>query len=86
MNSVEQGWQFGAFKSLAKWQSQLTKRGWTTQQITEAVENGEKFTAKNLINKDNTATRYVHPKTGRSVVIDDVTKEVIHVGGNDFKY
>lgn len=31
-------------------------------------------------------TRYVHPETGRSVVVDDVSKEVIHVGGDGFKY
>ena len=39
-----------------------------------------------MIDKDNSATRYVHPETGRSVVIDNVTGEVIHVGGDGFKY
>jgi hypothetical protein len=34
----------------------------------------------------NPATRYVHPNTGQSVVIDDVTGQVIHVGGPRFKY
>jgi hypothetical protein len=29
---------------------------------------------------------YLHPETGRSVVVDDVTREVIHVGGDAFKY
>lgn len=38
------------------------------------------------VNKGNAATRYLHPETGRSVVIDDVTKEVIHVGAEGFKY
>jgi hypothetical protein len=32
----------------------------------------------------NLATRCVHPVTGRSVVVDDVTNEVIHVGGDGF--
>ncbi len=32
------------------------------------------------------ATRYINPTTGQSVVLDDVTKEVIHVGGPGFKY
>ena len=40
----------------------------------------------NLVNKGNSATRYVHPQTGRSVVQDNVTKEIIHFGGNGFKY
>jgi hypothetical protein len=34
----------------------------------------------------NPATPYVHPKTGQSVVLDDVTGEVIHVGGPGFTY
>ena len=39
-----------------------------------------------MVNKANGATRYVHPTTGQSVVIDDVTKEFLHVGGKEFKY
>jgi hypothetical protein len=83
---AERGWKLGAFKSTAKWESQMAKRGWTPAQITEAVQKGERFAAKNVVNKENTATRYVHPETGRSVVIDDVTKEVLHVGDDGFKY
>jgi hypothetical protein len=79
-------WKLGGFKSAEKWASQMAKRGWTPEQITQAVQKGERFAAENLVNKANTATRFVHPQTGRSVVIDDVTKEVIHVGGNGFKY
>jgi len=84
--AAQQGWKLGAFKSAAKWESQMGKRGWTPQQITEAMQKGERFAAENLVNKSNAATRYVHPETGRSVVIDDITKEVIHVGGDAFKY
>ena len=32
----------------------------------------------------HSATRYVHPTAGRSVVVDDVTNEVVHVGGDGF--
>lgn len=32
------------------------------------------------------ATRYVNPDTGQSVVVDDVTGQVIHVGGPGFQY
>jgi hypothetical protein len=84
--AAEQGWKLGGFKSAAKWESQMAKRGWTPQQITEAMKKGEKFGAENLVNRGNAATRYVHPETGRSVVVDNVTKEVIHVGGDAFKY
>jgi hypothetical protein len=81
-----QNWFFGAFKSEAKWANQLKKRGWTKEQIIEAVNKGENFSAENLVNKGNEATRYLHPETGQSVVIDNVTNEVIHVGGPGFKY
>ena len=40
----------------------------------------------NKVNPGNSARRYVHPKTGRSVVVDDVTGEVLHVGGDGFKH
>lgn len=64
----------------------MSKRGWSTEMITEALKNGRSFDAVNLINKGNTATRYVHPKTGQSVVIDNITREIIHLGGPGFKY
>jgi hypothetical protein len=79
-------WTLGRFKSSAKWEQQLSKRGWSPQQISEAVAHGKHFPAENLVNKGHSARRYVHPETGRSVVVDDVTKEVIHVGGDNFKY
>ncbi|WP_294043199.1 colicin E5-related ribonuclease, partial [Thiolapillus sp.] len=79
-------WILGKGKSATKWANQMKKRGWTNQQITEALQGGKRFPAENLVNKGNSATRYVHPKMGRSVVIDDVTKEIIHVGGDGFKY
>jgi RHS repeat-associated protein len=79
-------WIYGAFKTEAKWAGQLSKRGWTAEQITEAVTKGKSFNAVNMVNKANSATRYVHPTTGKSVVIDNVTKELLHVGGSGFKY
>ncbi len=79
-------WVYGAFKSEAKWAGQLSKRGWTAEQITEAVTKGKSFDAVNMVNKANSATRHVHPTTGQSVVIDNVTKELLHVGGPGFKY
>ncbi len=79
-------WKLGGNKSAQKWANQLSKRGWTSKQIDEAITQGQTFKAKNYVNPNNTATRYVHPKTGQSVVIDDISKEVIHVGGPGFKY
>ena len=64
----------------------MLQRGWTADQISEALENGRKMPAVNQVNPANPATRYIHPITGRLVVVDDVTQEVIHVGGDGFVY
>lgn len=79
-------WKFGAHKKLKKIQAQMAQRGWTPAQISEAIKDGVQYPAVNNINKGNKAIRYVHPETGRSVVVDTVTKEVLHVGGDGFLY
>lgn len=86
LKTAKTEWKFGTFKGAQKWARQMAKRGWTEKQITEAIESGQRFPAPNNVNPANTATRYVHPATGRSVVVDDVTKEVLHIGGDGFKY
>lgn len=64
---------------------QMLARGWTFTQIEEARRDGQRFEALN--NETGTpATRYIHPVTGRSVVIDNVSGDVIHVGGDGFIY
>jgi RHS repeat-associated protein len=68
-----------------KIQGQLIKRGWTAEAIDQAVQSGKQVRAVNKAT-GNPATRFIHPKTGQSVVIDDVTGQVIHVGGPGFKY
>ena len=72
-------------KDPAKLARQMTQRGWTPQQIDEAVRLGAAYP---VVNRETggRATRYVHPETGRSVVIDDATGDVIHVGGDGFRY
>jgi hypothetical protein len=79
-------WKLGSNHTVQQWQTKMRQRGWTPQQITEAIEAGQQFPATNLVNSANKATRYVHPTTGRSVVVDDITNEVIHVGGDGFLY
>ncbi len=85
-NPGQPSWKLGSNHSAQQWQNQMTQRGWTPNQITEAVQNGQQFPAVNNVNPANAATRYVHPTTGRSVVVDNVTEEVIHVGGDGFVY
>jgi hypothetical protein len=64
---------------------QMQSRGWTDGQIDEAVTSGQQIDAVNKSN-GNPSTRYVSPSTGRSVVIDNMTNEVIQVGGDGFSY
>jgi len=84
--SGQPSWKFGKNHTAQQWQNKMTQRGWTPQQITEAIQNGQQFPAVNNVSPGNPATRYVHPTTGRSVIVDDVTQEVIHVGGDGFVY
>ena len=64
---------------------QMGQRGWTPEQIDEAVRSGPRIDA---INKrtGGPATRYAHAATGRSVVIDNSTNEVVQVGRDGFLY
>ena len=57
-------------------------RGWTTQDIVDTVANGKAY---NVINKatGGPATEYVSA-SGRFVVVDNTTKQVIQVSGPGF--
>lgn len=61
----------------------MGRRGWSADQIDEAVQHGTRIDA---VNKETggPATRYVNPNTGASVVIDNTTGEVIQVGEPSF--
>jgi hypothetical protein len=69
----------------AKIVGQMEAREWTDESIQEAIESGDQVQAVNKAT-GNPATHYINPTTGQSVVVDDVTKQVIHVGGPGFKY
>lgn len=79
-------WNYGDHKSQTKWENQMKQRGWTEQQINEALHSCESYPAPNNISPNNGATRYVHPTTGRSIVIDNVSGRILHVGGDGFLY
>ena len=70
------------FSSEAKLRRQMQKRGWTDEQIIEAMQTP----GIAVQGKKGPATRYVHPVTGKSVIVDDVTGEIFHVGGEGFVY
>jgi hypothetical protein len=63
----------------------ITERKWTHSEIEEAVKYGERIDAINFETK-GPATRYVNPETGKSVVIDNTTNQILQVGRDDFKH
>lgn len=60
----------------------MNQRGWDATKIQEALST-QGIPAQG---KFGPATRYVHPTTGQSIVIDNKTGEIFHVGGPGFKY
>ena len=65
----------------------MERRGWTTEMIEEAFREGRITEAVDkTVNPFGRATRYLHPRTGQSVVINDVTGDVIHVGKPGYRY
>ncbi len=70
------------FNNEAKIRKQMARRGWTDQQIREAMLTP----GIAAVGKNGPATRYVHPVTGKSVVVDNATGEIFHVGGEGYIY
>lgn len=77
-------WSFGKYKSSQRWQNQMKDRRWTDKQVTDIIRTGKEAPAPNHINKGNTATRYTDPNTGRFIVRDDITKEIIQISADKF--
>jgi hypothetical protein len=80
--SEERGEQPLRYSDPEKLQRQMMKRGWTEQTIREALST----TPLPAQGKRGPALRYVHPLTGKSVVVDATTGEIFHVGGEGFRY
>ncbi len=79
------GWKFGNHKSATKWANQMRSRGWSEDQINEAI-TGEQSVAENRVNPGNGATRYTSQTTGKFVIIDDATGELLQISGSDWTY
>jgi hypothetical protein len=70
------------FANEAKLRLQMRRRAWTEEQIREALAT-EPLPAAG---KRGPALRYVHPTSGKSVVVDAATGEIFHLGGEGFVY
>ena len=66
-----------------KIKGQMKKRGWTEEQIKEAIKSGK---ATPTQGKKGPATRYQHPETGKEVTVDNTSGEVFQVGDDGFNY
>jgi len=77
-------WTFGSHKSPKRWATQIEKRNWTPQEITQTIKYGRKYPAPNHVKPENRAVRYLNSKTGKYVVRDEVTKEILQISGDDF--
>lgn len=72
--------KFGAYKGTTKWLNQMNNRGWNGKLVQEALETeGKVINSINNINPGNPLRMFVHPSTNRGVIVDDVTKEIIHL-------
>ncbi len=76
---AEYGYSFSNPDKLSR---QMQKRGWTEQEIIEALQT-EGIAASG---KKGDATRYEHPTNGKSIVVDNVTNEIFHVGKKGYEY
>jgi hypothetical protein len=70
------------FSNEPKLREQMRKRGWTDDMIREAMTTA----GIPAVGKNGPATRYVHPVTGQSVVVDNATGGIFHVGKKGFLY
>jgi len=84
-NPRDTEWRLGEFKSAQRWANQIAKRGWTPEQITDMIAKGERSSAPNKVHPGNQAIRYQDARTGRFVVRDEVTKEILQISGSRFK-
>ena len=84
--SVKPALKLGKHKSLTKWKNRWKRGEWTAKDIRETYKSGKQFKADNMVNKSNTATRYHNQKLNKSIVVDDVTGEILQLGKEGFIY
>jgi len=70
------------FTNPRKLLQQMKGRGWSEAQIIEALAT----TTLAARGKLGSAMRYVHPMTGKSLVVDAASGEIFHLGDEGFIY
>jgi RHS repeat-associated protein len=64
----------------------MVRRGWSKQEIQDAVQLGKAEPATDFTAGGAPATRYTNPTTGKAVTVNDATGKVIQVGDVGFHY
>ncbi|MFA6280387.1 MAG: colicin E5-related ribonuclease [Bdellovibrionales bacterium] len=77
-------WTLGQFKTPKRWANQMEKRNWTPDEITQTIKLGKKYPSPNKVHPENLAIRYQNHRTGKFVVRDEVTREILQISGDDF--
>jgi hypothetical protein len=77
--TLEYDWRLGDFKPDQKWQNQMQEREWTLEDIDNVIRNGTQEPAPNDVHTGNPAVRYTDPTTGKYVVKDEATGEVLQI-------
>jgi hypothetical protein len=70
------------------WGKYMAKRGWTYTEIEKTLLHGKwsPISGNNYLNPGNSMSIVTSPSTGKSLIIDNVTKEVIHLGEKGYVY
>lgn len=70
------------------WQNYMSKRGWTIETIERAINFGESLphSGANFLNPGNPMKRIIDPISGKSLILDEVTNEVIQLDGKGFQF
>jgi hypothetical protein len=70
------------------WGNYMNKRGWTFNDIQQTLLNGkwQPHSGTNWLNPGNSMSVVTNPNTGKSLIIDNITKEIIHLGKKGYVY
>ncbi|MGD9816790.1 MAG: polymorphic toxin-type HINT domain-containing protein [Hyphomonadaceae bacterium] len=77
---VHNCWRLGGHKNFLAWMNRIRIGGWSSDAITNTIRQGQRYPVRNNVNPANGASLYLEPGgTGRFVVVDNVTGDVLMV-------
>lgn len=70
------------------WPKYMTEKGWTREDISRTLIQGKwlKHYKENYLNPGNPVSIVTDEKTGRSLIIDNRTREILQLGKDGYKY